>query len=322
MSVNYAVARPELIYVNEQQDAAYLDTVLERLLDGDVRGGMTQLGIHLYDAYTSTGSSEWESLVQNVLLKHSIRNTLIQDPHTARAIRQPRGYAGDAATLDLVYFPEKVDLSNTSALGKKIFGFNSQVSIAKALRKRISSIANIIDQTASNIPNARVLSVACGHCREVEYSQAIQSSALGTFIGIDQDTKSIGLAQTEYHQYGIQTEHLNISDLIRGKADLGEFDLIYSAGLYDYLGMRTAQRLTRELFSRLSKGGKLVFYNISNDYPEIGYFESYMNWPMLGRNQAQMREVASKLPVSELGSVDIGDEEKSTYYYSIEITKI
>ena len=321
MELQYATAKSIPAYIQENNTFAFLDDVADMLLSNQVEQGMIELGKNLYDLYASTSTSEWNIIVNNQLLSHPLTELLLQDPHTARARKQPRGYAGDAVMLDLSYFPDRVDLSGVSSLGKKIFAFNSQVSIAKALRKRIAAVSGIIDDTVSETLNTRVLSVACGHCREAEYSQSIKNKQLSTFIGIDQDPKSLVFAKSRYQKYGIETRQLSISDIVRGKADLQKFDLIYAAGLYDYLGRRTAQRLTKELFNLLASGGKLVLYNITYNYPEIGYFESYMNWPMIGRDEYQMRELASKLPISEINSIDIDDGEKSTYYYSLEIQK-
>lgn len=321
MALQYATVKSAPVYIQEINTFAFLDEVTDMLNSGKIGQGMRTLGKNLYDLYAGTSTNEWLRIVNSKLLNHTLNDLLAQDPFTARAFKQPRGYAGDAVLLDMAYFPNKIDLSNVSSLGRKIFGFNSNVSIAHALRNRITAVANIIDKSASISSKLKVLSVACGHCREAEYSHAIRNRQLSTFAGIDQDSKSLAFAKLEYKKFDIDINQLNISDIIRGRADLGKFDLIYSAGLYDYLGTRTAQRLTKELFNLLSSGGKLVIFNITKDYPEIGYFESYMNWPMIGRDEFQVAELASKLPLSDLNIVNVDDEEKSTYYHSLEIQK-
>jgi extracellular factor (EF) 3-hydroxypalmitic acid methyl ester biosynthesis protein len=295
---------------------------MEQLKDGDIVGGMVELGNRLYDTYALTSSADWERLVRDEFLHHPLRNALMEDPHTARSVVKPRGYSGDAVLLDMVYYPERMDMGDVSSLGQSLFRFNTRTNIAKALRQRMSTVARVIDGTVASNPQARILSVASGHCREVEFSEALKTGSVDTFIGLDQDRLSLDLAEEEYGHLGFVPAHTSVADVIKGNVELGQFDLVYSAGLYDYLGKRTAQRLTAELYKMLKPGGRLLLINIAPDYPEIGYFESFMDWSMIGRGKADLLELTSRLPIAEPASVRIGEENVTdTYYYYIDVVK-
>lgn len=309
-------------YVPRLKRRNFLDSVLEQLRSGDIAGGMVELGDRLYDTYASTSSREWERLVANEYRHHPLWEVLMEDPHTARSFIKPRGYSGDAVLLDMVYYPERMDLTSVSGIGRDLFHFNTRTNIAKALRQRMGTVARHIDETVSRNPSARVLSVACGHCREVEHSEALKTGSVETFVGLDQDRESLDVAEREYGSLGFVPAHTTVADIIRGNVDLGQFDLIYSAGLYDYLGRRTAQRLTAELYKMLNPGGRLLLINISPDYPEIGYFESFMNWSMIGRGKSELLELTARLPGTAPASVEIGEESvMDTYYYYIDVTR-
>lgn len=309
-------------YIPRFKRRNFLDSVLEQLKAGDIVGGMVELGDRLYDTYAMTTSSEWEHLVDGEYLHHPLRDLLMQDPHTARSVTKPRGYSGDAVLLDMVYYPERVDLTNVTPAGRELFRFNTRTNIAKALRQRMSTVARFIDETVAHNPDAKILSVACGHSREVEFSEALKTGSVQTFVGLDQDSESLAVAERDYGALGFVPAHTTVADVVRGNVDLGQFDLIYSAGLYDYLGRRTAQRLTAQLYKMLKPGGRLLLINISPDYPEIGYFESFMDWSMIGRGKSELLELTSGLPGEVPAEVRIGEENVTdTYYYYIDITK-
>ncbi len=311
---------PEALYIQEKKGLDFLDEGLEMLHEGNVKTGMSELVSQLYDTYASTSSTDWARLVEREFLQHPIRKILMQDPLTARSFARPRGYAGDAELLDSIYFPQKKNLDNTSPIGRKIYYFTTGVGIARALRERKEMVAQHIDDTAARTKNARVLSIACGHCREAELSSAIQNGDLGSFIGLDQDQGSLSLVDQQYGPLGIETNQISVTDIVRGRVVLGQFDLIYSSGLYDYLGKRLAQKLTAQLYKMLSPGGKLVLFNIIPNYQEIGYFESFMNWSLIGRDRGEMLELAANLPASELASLKVGHGKEESFNY-IEIDR-
>lgn len=312
----------QAILVQKNTSTLLLEGVMDMLQSGEISLGMYELGRILYDSYAATSSKEWEGLVRSVYLQHPIMDLLMQDPVTARSFTRPRGYAGDAALLDMIYFPEQVDLKGVRPLGKKFFEHNSKATIQHALRNRNMMVTRLIDEVADNVTNARVLSVACGHCREADHSEALQNKTLGSFVGLDQDPASLQVVDRDYEHLGLDTRHLNIVDIVKKRTQLGKFDLIYSAGLYDYLSKHMARRLTSRLYDMLTPGGKLVLFNIVTDYEEIGYVESYLNWSMIGRNKSDMLELVGELHAGEMATIKIGEDDKNdTYYYFLEVTK-
>lgn len=317
MALQYATVAPVANYVHEKTNLDFLDDVLDELLRGNVDIGMIELGSKLHELYSSTSDSEWKYLLNNFLLKHPIKDVLMQDPLTERAFNRPRGYAGDAILLDMIYFPKKMDLSGTTSLGQQLYKYTVNTSVCRTLTKRVRLASSYIDKVAEQKPNARVLSVACGHCREAEFSRAIQNDELAELVALDSDSASLKFINQQYGSYRINKAHLSVSDLIKGTNDIGQFDLIYSAGLYDYLGNRFAQKLTVQLYKMLAPGGKLILINIAPDYNEIGFVESYMNWAMIGRGKTELLDLASDLSSDEHATLNVKDGGLINSHYNI-----
>jgi len=322
MSLQYMTSTPQAFQIHETSDLDFLDDVLSMIRSGMVEAGMDKLGRDLHFLYASTSTAEWTDILNNYLLKHPLFELLMQDPLTARSFAQPRGYAGDAVLLDMVYFPYKTDLNEVSELGRQLYKYTTNTSLSKTLCRRIKAIANYIDNISANTPNARVLSVASGHCREASFSRALNNGELDRFVALDHDGGSLEVLQRDYGNLGLESLPMSVRDIVTGKLDIGEFDLIYSAGLFDYLGTRFAQKLTERLFDMLAPYGKLVLINIASDYEEIGYLESYMNWCMIGRSHLETLELAANLKTDARASLNIREIGNiNSHYQVLEITK-
>jgi SAM-dependent methyltransferase len=92
----------------------------------------------------------------------------------------------------------------------------------------------------------------------------------------------------------VQVVRQGVRDLLGGPlaAQLGHFDLVYSAGLYDYLPDALARRLTARLLQMLRPGGRLLIANFVPGGSGRGYMELFMDWTLVLRNEAAMRALA------------------------------
>jgi len=322
MSLQYAAVAPAAIYIHELNEYQFLDETYEMLQFGLVENGMDLLVPKLHDLYASTSTSEWTELVNQVLLAHPLKNLLMQDPLTTRSFRQPRGYAGDAALLDMVYYFGSHDKKEISELGRKLFRYTTHTPLSLTLCKRMRLLTDYIDKSAEEMDSPRVLSVASGHCREATRSQALQNNRVSRFVALDHDAKSLRKMNELHSHLNLEAVPLSVSDIVKGKSDIGEFDLIYSAGLYDYLSKRFAQKLTSRLYSMLAPGGKLVLCNIATNYYEVGYLESYMNWQMIGRDKSDVLEFAADLEGGEQAIIRVKEtSEIQSHFNILEIEK-
>ncbi len=87
----------------------------------------------------------------------------------------------------------------------------------------------------------------------------------------------------------------SVRSLLAGKHDFGEFDLVYSAGLYDYLSDNVAARLTGRLFSMVAPGGRLVVANFHRDLHDIAGMETMMRWWLIYRDEWEVAAFAREI---------------------------
>jgi len=149
-------------------------------------------------------------------------------------------------------------------------------------------------------PSARILAVASGHLREAALSSAVQSGAIGELVALDQDPASLEEVQRSSYSSRVRTVTASIGALLKGSVDLGTFDFIYAAGLYDYLPAPVARSLPLSLVGRLRSGGRLLLGNFAAGFGTHAFMEAFMEWRLIGRTHEDMARLFAGLPSSAL----------------------
>ncbi|MDR3689990.1 MAG: class I SAM-dependent methyltransferase [Fimbriimonas sp.] len=235
-------------------------------------------------------SGSWNAFAGEECLAHPIRALLHQDPFTHHAFSKPSGYSGDARLIDYMYGCADPP-AETTDVGRSIFTHTTQGPAGRSVVARRDILSKLVDAIAARIEKPRILSVACGHLREAESCRSVRDGMLGEWIGIDQDPHSVALVNGNHRHNCVRAEVGSVRALLTGKHDLGKFDLIYAAGLYDYLEDRTATRLTTRLFEMLRPGGSVLIANFLPTLRDIGYMESFMAWHLIYRDERQIRNL-------------------------------
>jgi hypothetical protein len=298
-----------------------LDATFEQFQKGRVDEGMRGLLPVLQARRLRSDDAEWDNYTLTCL-HHPLRGLLHQDPFTWRAFSKPRGYAGDAVLLDYVYGRDEGwrPPDGTSDLGKKIFQFTTGSSACEAVRARRTYIADLLDALAGEADKPQILSVACGHLREALLCSTVKRRRFSRFVALDSDPQSLEEVSRAYGMYGVQTRSASIRQLLTQRHDLGSFDLIYSTGLYDYLQMPAAQRLTAALFEMLRPRGRLLIANFLPGILDVGYMESYMAWKLTFRGRQEMLAMADDIPLAGIRDIRIFAEDNQNIVFA-QVTK-
>jgi len=87
---------------------------------------------------------------------------------------------------------------------------------------------------------------------------------------------------------------------------LRDLDLLYSAGLYDYLSQSVATTLTERLYSTLRPGGRLFLGNLKRCEVTSWMMDFVLAWHLEYRNETSMLDLARTL---EGASADVTTDE-------------
>src|ERR1700722_7733139 len=284
-----------------------LDSANEELLEGRIEGALDELFEDLRERREET-SQDWPAYPR-ACRNHPVCRLLHQDPFTYRAFAKPRGYAGDAVMMDYIYGLGEAGAAarNATPLGRAIFQYMDTRPSAKAVRFRRRLLAGLIDQGAER-KEARVLAVAAGHLREVEISSAVLTGKIQEFVAFDQDEFSLAVVARDYAHLGVRVIHGSVRQILCGKAKLGQYDLVYAAGLFDYLSGPVAAALTCRMFEMTRPGGLMLIPNFLTGVLDTGYMEAFMDWRLIYRSHSDMTALAAALPRSAVADCQVFDD--------------
>jgi extracellular factor (EF) 3-hydroxypalmitic acid methyl ester biosynthesis protein len=236
----------------------------------------------LFEMRRDMSKVDWDNFC-NDARQHPLFDLMKQDPFTMHGISRPRGYPGDAALMDYLY---RITPINTTEFGKQAYDFMSNAPEGKGVCNRAQLIAALIDKIAQNKP-IRVLSVASGHLREAAMSQAVFDGKV-EITAFDQDPISLEIISKSGIP-NVKTMQGSVARLILGRyPELKDFDLVYAAGLYDYLSERIAEVMTTWMVEATKSGGTTLLTNFVHGTPSVGYMEAFMNWHLIYRSMDEL----------------------------------
>jgi extracellular factor (EF) 3-hydroxypalmitic acid methyl ester biosynthesis protein len=229
-------------------------------------------------------------------------------PFGYRTYHKPLGYAGDYEMMNMIHRNQP---EGPSLYDKLIHFLLVSQWPAVSVRNRIAHLEEHLLREIARVARAgqrcRVLNVGCGPAREVQYllqKSAVTDHADFTFIDFNEETlthvrnRFEELKRQHGRQARLETRKISVFQLLKrgphaghsGPADC--FDVIYCAGLFDYLADETCRSLV-DLFCRsLKPGGLVMVANMKDDKPFRNFIESVLEWHLIYRDARKMRTFA------------------------------
>lgn len=202
------------------------------------------------------------------------------------AFHKPLGYAGDFRIIDKIYTYEE---SANPQLAKWDQYFHSQKA-PQAVRNRQSYLLEQIWQTSHEHPAmSSILNLASGPGRDMHEALKVIGPAKVFIDCVDQDIRAIDYAKSICQDFlpQIRFIHKNVFRFTPDKS----YDLIWSAGLFDYFNDQIFKRIIKRLKTFLNPGGKIVIGNFSENNPSRGYMELF-HWNLIHRSPEHLQHLA------------------------------
>ena len=218
-----------------------------------------------------------------------------------RSYYKPKGYAGDFLMMEHIY-------GNTAKgdgkIGKILDGWTLQRPGSKAIRGRRTLMKQQLDilskQRLKETNRFKVMNLACGPSRELfdflkecDYTEKIDA------LCVDIDTEALHYSNQKVNNFPhnasvrYMTENLVKWGLGKVSHDIGTKDLIYSAGLFDYLEPRLFCKLVDKCYQHLKPGGSLLIGNFS-PYEDMLLMDHILHWKLIYRTREELIELFSK----------------------------
>jgi SAM-dependent methyltransferase len=237
-------------------------------------------------------------------LRH-LHSTLMQAPWMRRALGKPLGYPGDYELMNGLY-GNHFSGSTLFAKGLNLGFVSTMAGAAVRERKNLMKrrLSALFDANLERRSPLRILSIAAGPAQET-YELLLEREALPPQVEIvlfDQDKRALSFSYSRLKRlpkWGAQVRlvylHDSIKRLLRDAtlfSVFGQFDAIFSCGLFDYLQPRTAAHLSRGLYDNLAPGGTLYIGNMTPDNPSRWFMDFHLDWSLIYRERAEMMDFA------------------------------
>ena len=205
-----------------------------------------------------------------------------------RAYRKRFGYPGDFEIIDLTY---QYHLSDDPKL-RKWDEYTHQRGFLRALRNRKTYFKELLaEATARNPDGLWVLNVASGPCRDVaEFLEAHPESRVRIDC-LEFDPRAIQYARGLLGRRE-QVRFIN-QNIFKFQTD-ERYDLIWSAGLFDYFDDQTFLNILGRMLSWTNPGGEVIIGNFTRNCPaSVGHFR-LVDWPLFYRGEAHLIRLAGE----------------------------
>ena len=91
--------------------------------------------------------------------------------------------------------------------------------------------------------------------------------------------------------FKFQFRNLAIRNVIAAGLPDKDYDLVYSAGLFDYFTEPVAQMAAQKMLACLKPGGKLIIGNFSTENPCAPFMELWLDWNLIYRSKADLERI-------------------------------
>lgn len=254
---------------------------------------------------------EAEVAVHKAYLRRELHPIVLCSPFIYRTYTKPLGYAGD---YEMVNMMMRNPYEGSSAFAKVLNYVLLHTEPVTAHRNRLDYLVETLCREArKRNGRTRVFNLACGPAVEVQrFLRRHEESELCEFDLLDFNGETIAYTREQLAEAlrssGRQTPlrfiQRSVNQILRaaaqggGDEDFGDYDLVYCAGLFDYLSQRVCKRLV-ELFCKMTKpGGLVIVTNVAATNPRKACMEYLMEWNLVHRSVAEMEElVPSMCPV-------------------------
>jgi len=238
------------------------------------------------------------------LLKSGFSEECLKTTLHGHALTKPFGYAGDFLIIDKLY---REQVTEDMRFQKwDIFWHN--LAAAKAVRNRKDYfIKTMVDRLNCN-ENLSLLNVASGPARDLAelYKTLPWESDLQT-VCVEADNYAINYARklNQPNENCITFIHKNIF----GFSTEVKFDIVWSAGLFDYFDDKTFVRLIKKFMGFTKPGGEIIIGNFGLENPSRSCMELVGDWYLQHRSTERLIEMAVEAGIQQ-GNIYVGSEQE------------
>jgi extracellular factor (EF) 3-hydroxypalmitic acid methyl ester biosynthesis protein len=251
-------------------------------------------------------------------VRASLHPLLLCAPFIHRCFTKPLGYPGDHGVMNrMLDDPFEGD----GLFARLLNAWVIRSGAGDAYRHRVDYLETMLREQTSRVVakhgrECRVLSLGCGAAREVQRfvrNSHLSEKASVTLLDFSADTirhaesriaaaaadsqRSVAVTAVEFsvqQMLAAGTRLIGQPDCPRsGMLERGRYDLVYCAGLFDYLSDRVCRRLLEIFWELAAPGATIAASNFAPANPMRGFMDYVLDWRLNYRDERQVRGLAA-----------------------------
>lgn len=261
-----------------------------------------ELNSSLVDFQQAMQDSGYEEVMWGYVFKE-VFPYLMRSKFAERAYFKPKGYAGDFLMMEHIYANVP---KGDGRLGEIVDTFCLQRpgSLAIHGRRKLlkEELARISGEFAAKGKPTRIMNLACGPNRELfDFLAECPYSELIEALCVDIDPEALQYTNQHVnifpHRASIRLMSENVIKWSLGRVShqLGNMDIIYSAGLCDYLDIKLFRALVKQCYNHMNPGGVLLLGNFTA-YPDSLFLDKLLKWELIYRDEQDLKELFAATP--------------------------
>jgi extracellular factor (EF) 3-hydroxypalmitic acid methyl ester biosynthesis protein len=251
---------------------------------------------------TETESEETRA-ASSLYAKRMLHPLVLCAPFMRRTYEKPLGYAGD---YEMVNMMAREPYQGDSLFAKILNMFFVNTPPVVAHRNRIDSLTEHllyeVFRTSTKGKPTKIFNLGCGPALEIQ--RFLAKSPLTDeveFTLLDFNDETVEYTQRNLAQICrkydsdcmVRVIKKSVAQLIKDSSAFarGSYDLVYCAGLFDYLPDPVCSKLMAIFWELVAPGGLLLVSNVHSNNPSRGWMEYMVDWHLIYRNVEQMNEI-------------------------------
>lgn len=270
--------------------------------------------------------------VHRAYARRQLHPFLLASPFIYRTFQKPLGYAGDYEMVNMILR----DPNEGASLFAKIINTRFvHGAPAEAHRNRIKYLSNALRQeTRKRAKQGRVthiFNLGCGPAKEIQdfltFDDLCERTTFTLLDFNDETLEYTGkllndLKMKHQRQTPITMIKRSVHQILkegRRGTEIGKnnvYDVVYCAGLFDYLSDRICLRLMDIFYEIVAPGGLLIATNVEASNPDRQMMEYLMDWHLIYRDSKQLLTLAPEKAPRENCRV-LSDETKVNIFLEV-----
>lgn len=232
-------------------------------------------------------------------------------PFAHQTFHKPLGYAGDYQMVNLIF--SRCPQGN-SLYSKMINAWFVRQPPARAHRNRIDYLVELLSASAMRAAREgrtpSFMSLGCGPAVEVQrFMSADQAMPRANFVLVDFNQQTLDYVREMINKVsrrgrtaGVVTyECKSVTQVLKesvaarsGRQAHRQHDVVYCAGLFDYLTNAACQQLSEALYQMVAPGGLLVLTNVNVVNPLKHGMDHLLDWILIYRTVPDMMQLVPR----------------------------